>query len=182
MSLTVGVQVPAADRVVLSSWTRSASVRAGMAQRARIVLLAADGVGTAEIVRRVEVSKPTVIGWKRRYASEGIAGLDDRPKSGRPRTVDEVAIVLATLEPPPSGLGVTHWSSRLLAKELAVSDFTISTTWKRWGLQPWRSETFKFSTDPELVAKVTDVVGLYLAPPQNAVVLSLDESGRAGAR
>jgi hypothetical protein len=77
---------------------------------------------------------------------------------------------------------VTHWSSRLLAKELAVSDFTISTTWKRWGLQPWRSETFKFSTDPELVAKVTDVVGLYLAPPQNAVVLSLDESGRAGAR
>src|SRR5215207_8262691 len=181
MSLTVGVQVPAADRAVLSLWTRSSSVRAGLAQRARIVLLAADGVGTAEIVRRVGVSKPTVIGWKRRYASEGIAGLDDRPKSGRPKTVDEVAIVLATLEPPPSPLGVTHWSSRLLAKEMAVSDFTISTTWKKWGLQPWRSETFKFSTDPELEAKIRDVVGLYLNPPERAVVLCVDEKSQVQA-
>jgi transposase len=137
--------------------------------------------GGSEIVRRVGVSKPTVIGWKRRYASEGIAGLEDRPKSGRPKTVDEVAIVLASLEPPPAGLGVTHWSSRLLAKEMGVSDFTISTTWKKWGLQPWRSETFKFSTDPQLEAKIRDVVGLHLNPPERAVVLCVDEKSQVQA-
>ncbi len=92
-----------------------------------------------------------------------------------------VAIVLATLEPPPSGLGVTHWSSRLLAKEMGVSDFTISTTWKKWGLQPWRSETFKFSTDPQLEAKIRDVVGLYLNPPERAVVLCVDEKSQVQA-
>lgn len=148
MPLTVGVQVPAADRDVLTSWTRSPSLRAGLVQRARVVLLAADGVGTNEIVRRVGLSKPAVIGWKRRYAAEGIAGLDDRPKSGRPPVIDAMQIVLATLEPPPERLGVTHWSSRLLAGHLGVSNYTVSTTWKKWGLQPWRTESFKFSTDP----------------------------------
>jgi len=152
-----------------------------LAQRARIVLLAADGVGTTEIVRRVGMSKPTVIGWKRRYASEGLAGLDDRAKSGRPRTVDVMAIVLTTLEPPPERLGVTHWSSRLLAKQLGVSDFTVTRTWKKWGLQPWRRQTFKFSTDPELEAKIRDVVGVYLNPPEGAVVLCLDEKSQVQA-
>ena len=104
-------------------------------QRARILLLAADGVGTAEIVRRVGLSKPAVIGWKRRFAAEGIAGLDDRPMSERPVRIDPMGIVLATLEPPPENLG-SHWSSRLLAQQLGVSDFTVSTTWKKWGLQP----------------------------------------------
>jgi len=131
--------------------------------------MAADGVGTAEIVRRVGLSKPAVIGWKRRYAAEGVAGLDDRPKSGRPRVIDSVPIVLATLEPPPPQLRVTHWSSRLLARHLGVSDFTVSTTWKRWGLQPWRVQTFKFSTDPELEAKIRDVIGLYLNPPERGL-------------
>src|SRR6266508_1806345 len=116
MALTVTVDVPAEDRKVLESWTRSPSMRAGLAQRARIVLLAADGVPVKDIVDRVGVSKPTVIGWKKRYAAEGLGGLEDRPKPGRPATVDEVAVVLATLEPPPERLGVTHWSSRLLAK------------------------------------------------------------------
>jgi transposase len=148
MPLTVGVQVPDRDRELLVSWTRSPSVRAGLAQRARVILLAADGVGTNEIVRRVGLSKPAVIGWKRRYAVEGIAGLDDRPKSGRPPVIDAMAIVLATLEPPPQRLRVTHWSSRLLANHLGVSNYTVTTTWKKWGLQPWRRETFKFSTDP----------------------------------
>src|SRR5690606_37805925 len=110
MALTVAVDVPAADRRVVESWTRAAAVRAGLAQRARIVLLAADGVPVRGIVERVGVSKPTVIGWKKRYAAEGLAGLDDRPKPGRPRTVDDVEVVLATLEPPPARLGVTHWS------------------------------------------------------------------------
>lgn len=181
MPLNVGVELSQRDRDVLVSWTRSPSIRAGLAQRARVVLLAANGMGTNEIVRRVGLSKPAVIGWKRRWGAEGIAGLDDRPKSGRPRHIDPVSIVLATLEPPPPGLGVTHWSSRLLAKHLGVSDFTVSTTWKKWGLQPWRVETFKFSTDPKLEAKIRDVVGLYLNPPDKAVVLCIDEKSQVQA-
>ncbi len=181
MSLTVAVQVPPGDREELESWRRAPSIRAGLAQRARIVLLAADGVGTGEIVRRVGVSKPTVIAWKRRYAAEGISGLADRPKAGKPRTTDDVAVVLATLEPPPARLGVTHWSSRLLARELGLSNVKVADVWREYGLQPWRSQTFKFSTDSELEAKVRDVVGLYLNPPEKAVVLCVDELGRAGA-
>ncbi len=127
------------------------------------------------------MSKPTVIAWKRRYAEEGLAGLEDRPKSGRPASIDAMSIVLATLEPPPARLGVTHWSSRLLAKHLGVSDFTVSTTWKKWGLQPWRSQSFKFSTDPELDAKIRDVVGLYLNPPEKAIVLCVDEKSQVQA-
>ena len=181
MSLTVSVEVPPRDREVLGSWTRSPSIRAGLAQRARIVLLAADGVGTNEIVRRVGVSKPTVIAWKHRYAAEGVGGLEDRPKPGRPRVVDEAAVVAATLEPPPDRLGVTHWSTRLLAAELGISNFAVGQVWKKWGLQPWRTETFKFSTDPELEAKVRDVVGLYLHPPAKAVVLCVDEKSQIQA-
>ncbi len=181
MSLTVGVDLPAADRELLTCWTRSPSLRAGLAQRARIVLLAADGHGTNEIVARVGVSKPTVIAWKRRYAAEGVAGLDDRPKPGRPAQIDEAEIVVATLASPPSRLGVTHWSSRLLGAELGLSHVTIAKVWKKWDLQPWRVETFKFSTDPELDAKVRDVVGLYLNPPDKAVVLCVDEKSQVQA-
>src|SRR6266702_8206498 len=108
MSLTVAVQMPAEDRAELTRWTRTPSLPAGLARRARIVLLADEGVGTNEIVHRVGVSKPTVIAWKKRYASEGLAGLDDRPKPGRPVQVDEFAVVLAALESPPQKLGVTH--------------------------------------------------------------------------
>jgi len=122
-------------------------------------------------VERVGVSKPTVIGWMKRYAAEGIGGLEDRPKPGQGRMINEVAVVSATLEPPPERLGVTHWSSRLLRTELGISHVWIGKIWRRWGLQPWRAETFKFSTDPELEAKVRDVVGLYLDPPDEAVVL-----------
>ena len=181
MSLTVTVRMSAEARAELIRWTRAPSLPAGLAQRARIVLLADEGVGTNEIVHRVGVSKPTVIAWKKRFAAEGIAGLEDRPKPGRPPMIDQVEIVLATLEPPPEELGVTHWSSRLLAKHLGVSDFTVSTTWKKWGLAPWRVQTFKFSTDPELEAKIRDVVGLYLNPPDNAIVLSLDEKSQVQA-
>jgi transposase len=181
MPLTVAVQMPAEDRSELTRWTRTPSLRAGLAQRARIVLLADEGVGTNEIVKRVGVSKPTVIAWKRRYAAEGIAGLEDRPKPGRPAQVDEVAVVLATLEPPSEKLGVTHWSSRLLAEQLGISNVWVAKIWKRWGLQPWRRETFKFSTDPQLEAKIRDVVGLYLNPPDKAVVLSIDEKSQIQA-
>src|SRR3954463_3197094 len=182
MSLTVPVELPAEDRAELTRWTRASSLRAGLAQRARIVLLADEGIGTNEIVARVGVSKPTVIAWKKRYAAEGIAGLDDRPKPGRPPVVDEVAVVLATLEAPPAELGGTHWSSRLLAEHLGgISNVWVAKIWRDWRLQPWRSETFKFSTDPELEAKLRDVVGLYLNPPERAVVLCVDEKSQVQA-
>lgn len=115
MPLNAAVELPDSDRAELGRWLRAPSMPAGLAQRARIVLLAADGVGTGEIVTRTGVSKPTVIAWRKRYSAEGIGGLQDRPKPGRPPQVDEVAVVLATLEQPPEKLGVTHWSSRLLA-------------------------------------------------------------------
>jgi transposase len=117
MPLTVAVNLSPRDREVLQSWLRAPSLRAGLAQRARIVLLAAEGVAVKDIVARVGVSKPTVIGWKKRYIAEGLAGLEDRPKPGRRRVVDEAAVVSATLEPPPERLGVTHWSTRLLGAE-----------------------------------------------------------------
>jgi transposase len=181
MSLTVRVEVPPRDREVLAVWTRSSSIRSGLAQRARIVLLAADGTGTNEIVRRTGLSKPTVIFWKRRYSAEGVGGLEDRPRPGKPRTTDDVAVVLRTLEPPPQHLGVTHWSSRLLAAELGLSNVKVAKVWREYGLQPWRAESFKFSTDPLLEAKVRDVVGLYLNPPDKAVVLCVDEKPQAQA-
>jgi transposase len=181
MALTVSVEVPPGDREVLTSWVRSRSIRAGLARRARVVLLAADGTGTNEIVRRTGLSKPTVIFWKRRYAAEGIGGLADRPKPGKPRTTDDVAVVLRTLEPPPEHLGVTHWSSRLLAAELGLSNVKVAQVWREHGLQPWRTQTFKFSTDPQLEAKVRDVVGLYLNPPDKAVVVCVDEKPQTQA-
>ena len=133
MPLTVKVEVPPRDREVLTSWVRSPSIRAGLAQRARIVLLAGEGGGTNEIVRRTGASKPTVIAWKKRYAAEGVGGLEDRPKPGRSRWTDDVAIVLATLEPPPKRLGVTHWSSRLLAAELGISNVKVADVWRGVG-------------------------------------------------
>jgi len=161
--------------------TRSSSVRAGLAQRARIVLLAADGVSNTAIAELVGVSRPTVIRWRDRYEAKGMAGLEDEPRSGRPRTIDHAAIISATLKPPPKKLGVTHWSTRLLARQLGIGDATVAKAWRDYRVQPWRSKTFKFSTDPELVAKVTDVVGLYLAPPENAIVLSVDEKSQIQA-
>jgi transposase len=169
------------DREKLVSLTRSSTVTAGAAQRARIVLLAADGMSNTEIAARTGVSRPTVIGWRARYEESGMAGLADRPRSGRPRELDHGEIVSATLIPPPAKLGVTHWSSRLLADHLRISFSAVAKAWREYGIQPWRAETFKFSTDPELVAKVTDVVGLYLDPPQNAVVLCVDEKSQIQA-
>ena len=169
------------DRDVLTGMVRSTSIRAGLATRARIVLLAADGTPNVEIAALIGVSRPTVNLWRNRYAESGVRGLQDEAKPGRPRTVDRNTILTATLTPPPKRLGVTHWSSRLLADELKVAQNTVLRTWRHYRVQPWRSETFKFSTDPELVAKVTDVVGLYLAPPENAIVLCVDEKSQIQA-
>ena len=164
------------DRVELERLTRSTTVPAGMALRARIVLLAADGMPNMEIAERVGVSRPTVNLWRSRYAERGLAGLADEPRPGRPRTVDQRQIIAATLTPPPKRLGVTHWSSRLLADAAGGEPrHDRRRAWKDYGVKPWKAETFKFSTDPELEAKVTDVIGLYLAPPENAIVLCVDE-------
>lgn len=152
-----------------------------MARRARIVLLAADGEANSRIAQVVGVSVPTVLLWRGRYLDKGLAGLVDEARAGRPRLTDHAAIVAATLKPPAKKLGVTHWSSRLLAATLKVSASTVARAWRAYGVQPWRAESFRFSTDPELVAKVTDVVGLYLAPPENAIVLCVDEKSQIQA-
>jgi len=169
------------DRVTLTAWTRSSTVSAGRAERAAIVLACAHGSGTSEAARQLGLSRPTVIKWRDRYAARGLAGLDDEPRSGRPKIVDDAAIIAATLEPPPERLGVTHWSTRLLARQLGVGDATVARTWQRYHVQPWRRETFKFSTDPELEAKIRDVVGLYLDPPAKAIVLCVDEKSQVQA-
>src|SRR5512144_293267 len=182
MPLSTGrVELADEDRVTLLGWSRATSVRAGLATRARIVLAAADGEGTSAIAARLNVSRPTVIQWRERYRGRGIDGLFDAPRSGRPKQVDDAAIITATLEPPPERLGVTHWSTRLLAVHLRVGDATVARAWRRYGVQPWRRETFKFSTDPQLEAKVRDVVGLYLDPPEKAVVLCVDEKSQIQA-
>src|SRR6201981_4600 len=117
--------------------------------------------------------------WARSPGGPG--GRGARPRRAKPRTTDDVAIVLATLEPPPKRLGVTHWSSRLLAAELGISHVKVADVWREWGLQPWRTESFKFSTDPALEAKVRDVIGLYLNPPDKAVVLCVGEKPQTQA-
>jgi transposase-like protein len=170
------------DRSTLRSWSRSRSIRAGYVERARIVLACAQpGAGTSSVAAAVGSTRPTVIKWRERFRAQGLAGLEDEPRPGRPKTIDDAAIIAATLEPPPATLAVTHWSSRLLGRHLGIGDATVARAWRRYHLQPWRRGTFKFSTDPELEAKVRDVVGLYLNPPANAIVLCVDEKSQIQA-
>jgi hypothetical protein len=172
------------DREKLGDLARLPSVPSGLAKRARMILLAAGGMPNAEIARVTGVSRPTVISWRERYEAGGIAVLEDEPRSGRPAEVDEIEVVAATLVNsgrPPRRLGITHWSSRFLAAELGISFATVARIWRKWNIQPHRLETFKFSTDPQLEAKFRDLVGLYLAPPDNAVVVSVDEKSQIQA-
>src|SRR3954452_18455792 len=169
------------DRATLESWTRASTVSAGQRERALIVLAVADGAGVSDAARSLGVSRPTVIKWRDRFAADGLDGLCDQPRSGRPKSIDDAQIIAATLEPPPANLAVTHWSSRLLGRQLGIGDATVARAWRAYRVQPWRRETFKFSTDPELAAKVRDVVGLYLNPPTNAVVLCVDEKSQIQA-
>jgi transposase len=184
MSLAPALALREGDRERLSELSRRPSVPSGLARRARIVLLAADGVPNAQIARTVGVSRPTVIGWRDRYELGGIRALEDEPRSGRPPVIDEIDVVAATLARdgrPPERLGITHWSARFLAAELGVSFASVARIWRKWNIQPHRIETFKFSTDPELESKIRDVVGLYLDPPANAVVVSVDEKSQVQA-
>jgi transposase len=175
MSIAAPISLRKGDEPKLSSLVRSSTVEAGLAQRARIVLLAAQGASNTAIAAMVGVSRPTVILWRNRYAAAGIGGLGDLARSGRPPVIDDLQVVVETLAAPPEHLGVTHWSARLLAKELGISFASVARIWRDNDLKPWKRETFKFSTDPELDAKVRDVVGLYLAPPEKAVVVCVDE-------
>src|SRR5215213_4157204 len=145
--------IPPEDLRTLGQWSRSHSIRAALAERAKILLLAAKGTSNTEIARQVGCSRPTVILWRQRYAQRGLAGLLDRPRPGRPQTVRRnrrAEILATTLSPPPEHLGVTHWSTRLLADQLGVSHHTIARVWAEYDLKPWQTETFKFSTDPSL--------------------------------
>jgi len=169
------------ERSRLEALTRATSVSAGLAARARIVLLAADGTPNHQIAELVGVSRPTVNKWRDRFVKQRMAGLADELRRGPARRIDQRVIVGKTLTPPPKRLGVTHWSSRLLAAELGISHVTVAQAWKRYGVRPWKADTFKFSTDPELEAKVTDIIGLYLAPPENAIVLCVDEKSQIQA-
>jgi transposase len=172
------------DRDRLADLARLPSVLSGLARRARMVLLAADGVPNTQIARTVGVSRPTVIGWRDRYQAGGIAALEDQPRPGRPAEIDEIKVVAATLADdgrPLARLGITHWSARFLAAELGISFASVARIWRKWHLKPHRIETFKFSTDPELEARIRDVVGLYLAPPDNAVVVRVDEKPQVQA-
>jgi transposase len=164
------------DRQTLERLQRSPSAPAGLTRRARAVLLMVQRVSGADIARQTGYTTVQVSRIRRRFSEAGIAGLHDRARSGRPPTVTArktARVVALTLKPPPRG--VTHWSTRDLAQKVGVSHATVHRIWRAHALQPHRIETFKFSTDPEAEAKIYDVVGLYLQPPLNAVVLSVDE-------
>ena len=174
-------QLTVSDRRVLEGWMRAPSTPQQMAKRAGVILASADGVSVRAMAQRFGVSQMTVCQWRGRFLAEGIAGLHTRHRSGRPRqitTADEARIVAATMRPPKAA---THWSARSLARQLKISHMTVHRVWKKHGLQPHRVETFKFSTDPDFDRKMADVVGLYLNPPEKALVLCVDEKSQIQA-
>jgi len=184
MYVAEALELREGDRSKLDSLTRSSSVRAGLATRARIVLLAGDGVPNTEIAERTGTSRPTVLKWRGRYRESGIDGLVDEPRPGREPVIDEVSVLAETLADkgkPPAQVGASHWSTRLMADRLGISFASVARIWRKWNIQPHRVETFKFSTDPQLEAKLRDVVGLYLDPPAGAVVVSVDEKSQIQA-
>lgn len=165
-----------ADRTELERLKRSAAGPAGPARRARVVLLVADGMGGVEVARRTGYTPVQVSRIRHRFAREGLAGLRDRPRSGRPRLYGQkvrAKVVALTLASPPEGL--THWSTRELARTVGTSRETVRRIWHDHALQPHRSETFKFTNDPRAAEKIEDIVGLYLSPPARAAVVCLDE-------
>ena len=178
------VQLKRGDRRALEDWVRGRTTPQRVMERARIVLASADGVAGAAICRTVGVARPTVGLWLNRYEADGLEGLvADRPRSGRPRQLDaseEARIVAKTLNDAPPD-GGTHWSTRLMAKETGWNQATISRLWRANGLKPHHVAYFKVSTDPAFVAKLRDVVGLYVNPPKRAVVLSMDEKSQIQA-
>jgi transposase len=178
----VVIELTDEERGRLEAWSRRRKTAQALALRSRIVLAAADGAANYEIAEQFGISRPTVTKWRNRFAQRRLDGLLDEPRPGRPRTVtDEQVerIVTTTLESTPKT--ATHWSTRSLAAHLGVSQDSVWRTWQAFGLQPHRQEKFKLSTDPQLVEKVYDICGLYLNPPERAVVLCVDEKSQIQA-
>lgn len=163
-------------RATLESWLRSSKASRSLAERARIVLLSAEGLSKAAIGERLHVTGPTVSKWRQRFREGGVEALRDAPRSGRPtrlhaRTVKRVLHLTTQRIPKES----THWSTRLMAKYAGVTQWQVRQVWAAADLKPHRLRSFKISNDPQFAEKVVEVVGLYLDPPDNAVVLSVDE-------
>ena len=178
----VAIVVSDEERVELDRRVRRRKSSHGAARRARIVLLAADGLSNLAIAEKLGVSRLTVGTWRRRFAERGIEGLDDEPRPGAPRRIgdDKIAeVVTRTLETVPDD--ATHWSRRSMARASGISATTVHRIWSAFGLQPHRSETFKLSSDPLFIDKVRDIIGLYLDPPERALVLCVDEKSQIQA-
>ncbi len=178
----VKIVLSEAERLELETHVRRRKSSHGAARRARIVLLAADGLSNTAIAEKLDISRLTVATWRRRFADKRLDGLDDEPRPGAPRKIgdDKIAeVVTTTLETTPDN--ATHWSRRSMARATGVSTTTVHRIWGAFGLQPRRVETFKLSSDPLFVDKVRDIVGLYLDPPRRALVLCVDEKSQIQA-
>ena len=170
------VIVSPSERTTLEQWSRRRTTAQGLAQRARIVLAAVGGEDDTAIAAHLKVTRQTVGRWRRRFLAQRLDGLVDEPRSGAPRRITDAMVervLTTTLESTPRD--ATHWSTRTLAKDAGFSQTAIARIWKAFALQPHRTETFKLSRDPLFIDKVRDIVGLYLAPPDRALVLAVDE-------
>jgi transposase len=175
-NVAVTIELTDDERAQLEAWSRRRTSAQALAQRARIVLLAAEGLKNTEIAERLGVHRHMATKWRARFAEQRLNGLVDEPRPGRPRTVTDEqveAVVVRTLETTPKD--ATHWSTRSMARELGLTQSAVLRIWHAFGLAPHRQDTWKLSKDPQFVAKVRDVVGLYLDPPERAVVLCVDE-------
>jgi len=180
--VAVAIELSVAEREQLDAWTRRRSSAQAVALRSRIVLAAAEGLKNTEIAERVGVTRPVVTKWRNRFAEDRLEGLLDEPRPGRPRTVTDAQVeevIVKTLETTPKD--ATHWSTRSMASEVGLTQSAVHRVWRAFGLQPHRQETWKLSKDPQFVDKVKDVVGLYLDPPERAVVLCVDEKSQIQA-
>jgi len=169
------------ERAALARLTKRARANRALAFRARIVLACLNDSDTA-VARRLRTTKTTVAKWRSQFVARRLEGLYDEPRVGAPRTISDAqveAIIVKTLETTPAG--ETHWSTRSMAKAAGVSHTMVGRIWRTFRLQPHRTESFKFSPDPQLVEKIRDVVGLYVAPPAKAVVFSVDEKSQIQA-
>lgn len=176
------VELDEAERAELMSLASRRNTAQALALRARIILACAEGGQNTVIAERMGLDRETVGKWRRRFMAQRLDGLHDGPRSGAPRTLDDArieAVIVRTLETLPPD--ATHWSSRGMAKASGMSISSVQRIWRAFGLQPHRLETFKLSTDPDFVAKVRDVVGLYVSPPQHAIVLCVDEKSQIQA-
>ena len=182
ISVAVAIELSADERSQLESWARRRSSAQALAARSRIVLLAAEGLNNTEIARRLGVHRPMVTKWRTRFAQHRLDGLTDEPRPGQPRKITDEKVeevIVKTLETTPKD--ATHWSTRSMAREVGLNQTAVLRIWRAFGLQPHRQQTWKLSKDPQFVAKVRDVVGLYLNPPERAVVLCVDEKSQIQA-